>query len=189
MTTSLGVRRAYIAVALTGIACVLLLALPATSSALPGKRVAIKTTTEQAFLADSAIWTTSVLGCFDTFSSGYPCRRIRRPKAIWIVGYYPRPIGWEFGSGDSSSTGYSDGWRIRCGKGSRIAERSQVNRDGLPPDTYWLGQKQIKLPLPIRNPAWCEVDVEVGSPNYSENWDTEQVVTSKVQIRATSRRR
>ncbi|MFM8520046.1 MAG: hypothetical protein ACKOB2_06580 [Solirubrobacterales bacterium] len=189
MTSSIRIRKGFLATALAALACTLLLAVPATSSALPGKRVAIKTTTEQAFLADSAIWTTSAWGCFDTFRSGYPCRRILRPRNLWIVGYYPPPIGWEFGSGDSTASGYSGGWKILCGKGSRVAERNQTNRDGLAPDYYWIGQKIIKLPIPMKNPAWCEVDVEVGSPTYSETWNTEEVVTSEVQIRATSRRR
>ncbi len=189
MISSNRIRKGFLASALAALACTLLLAVPATSSALPGKRVAIKTTTQQAFLADSAIWTTSAWGCFDTFRSGYPCRRILRPQNIWIVGSYPPPIGWEFGSGDSTASGYNGGWKILCGKGSRVAERNQTNRDGLAPDYYWIGQKIIKLPLPMKNPAWCEVDVTVGSPTYSETWNTEEVVTSRVEIRATSRRR
>lgn len=183
-TSSPTARRGSFAALLAALACTLLLALPATSgAALPGKRVAVKTETDQAYLADVAIYSTSPNGCFETFRAYYPCLRIKRPNNVWVVGYYPPPIGWEFGEQPFP------GWRILCGKGTRIAERTQSNRDGLEPDLYWIGQTILKLPIPIKKPSWCEVDVNTNSPSYSENWDTEQVVTSKVEIRATSRRR
>lgn len=184
MTTSLTIRRGTFAALLAAVACTLLFATPPASSApLPGKLVAVKTEKDQAYLADAEIYSTSPNGCFETFRRPYPCLRIKRPINVWIVGYYPRPIGWEFGQEAFP------GWRILCGKGTRIAEKTQTNRDGLRPDYYWIGQKIIRLPLPIKQPTWCEVDVNTNSPSYAENWNSEQVVTSKVQIRATSRRR
>ncbi|MFM9054349.1 MAG: hypothetical protein ACKOQ5_05820 [Solirubrobacterales bacterium] len=185
MTSSIRIRKGFLATALAALACTLLLAVPATSSALPGKKITAKRVTNQAYLADVTIWTSSPNGCFDSYRASYPCLRIMRPTNVWLVGYYPPPIGWEFG--DSSTGSY--GWKILCGKGTRVAERTQTNRDGLAPDYFWIGQKIVKLPLPMRNPSWSEVDVDTNSPTYSDNWDTEQEVTSEVQIRATTRRR
>ena len=165
------------------------------SAALPGKLVAKDTTTNQAFLADSRIWTTTPNGCFDTFRQAYPCRRILRPDKVWVVGSYTGEVGWEFG--DASTTGVYYGWKILCSKHRRVAEITQSDRDGLAPDEMWLGQVILRLPLPISKPDWCEAEVEVSSPygtwgdmnQYEPTWDTEKVVTSEVQIRATSRRR
>lgn len=188
MTTSLRIRRGLLAAALGAFACSTLIAVPSASSALPGKRVASNGETQEAYLANPRIWSTSPNGCFDTFSEPvYPCLRIKRPSAVWIVGYFSGGVGWEFGTGDTP------GWTIRCSKGRTVGNRKQISRDGLKEGEYFVGLKTIRLPLPMRKPSWCEVDVETGSPYYLPGydlwWDPEQVVTSSVQIRATSRRR
>lgn len=185
MTTSPTIRRGTVVSAFAAIACALLLALPASSNALPGKRVAIDTATDEAFLAKPELFSTSPNACFDTFKELYPCLRIRKPKAIWVSGYYSGEVGWEFGT--------LLGWEVSCKKGRRIGTREQLNRDGLAEGEFWVGRKTIKLPLPMRNPAWCEVNVEGSSPYYVPGfdlwWDTEMIVNSSVEIRAISRRR
>ena len=149
----------------------------------------------EAYLADATLWTTSPNGCFYTFREGYPCLRIMRPTKIWIVGFYSGQVGWEFG--DGATSGINDGWKVRCSKNRRVAERSQTGRDGLEPDQMWIGQVKLQLPLPMSRPDWCEVDVETSSPSgfwgdmnqYEPWWDTDMFVDSEAQIRATTRRR
>ena len=189
MTTSLTIRRgSFFAALLAIIAGIMLMMGSSASSALPGKFVAADTETQEAYLAKPRIWSTSPNGCFDTFSEPfYPCLRIKRPSAVWIVGYYSDGVGWEFGSSGTP------GWTIRCGKGRRVGSREQVNRDGLAEGEFFVNQKVIRLPLPMRQPSWCEVNVETDSPYYLPGyelwWDYEMVINAKVQIRATSRRR
>ena len=186
MTSSNRIRKGFLASALAALACTLMLAVPATSSALPGKWVTDNTDQDQAYLAIPRVWSTSPSGCFATFKELYPCLRIMKPKAIWISGYFSGGVGWEFGDGQLS------GWTIECKKGRQTGSRQQLNRDGLAEGEYWVGRKTIKLPMPMRNPSWCEVDVSAESPYYIPGyelwWDSEMIVDASVEIRATSRR-
>lgn len=170
------------------IACLALVSAPSASAALPGKLLAKDTDRDEAYLASSEIFTTSPNACFSTFSEPiYPCLRIKKPKAIWISGWYSRRVGWEFGFGGT------DGWYIKCRRGRQVGTREQTNRDGLGPDEYWVNRVTLRLPFPMRNPDWCEVNVDTDSPigpTIEEGWPWEYtwVVDSEVQLRATFRR-
>ena len=204
MTTSLTIRRGTFFAALLAMSVgAFLFSIPSVADArpgeitdppakLPGVMLESDTNRGEAYLAGSEILTTSPSACYQTFSSyAYPCLRIRKPKKIWVVGWFSDEVGWAFGDGDGLP-----GWRIECRKGRRGGERVQIGRDGLLENEWWVGTGMIELPFPrgIAKPDWCEVSVEIDSPLYASIedgywWDYTQIAESEVQIRATSRRR